>query len=74
MSEYAIGAEVTFADATATTSTGEPGVASGVVNGEPFTDDGGEVTHVPVWCVRDNGREPTTIFVAVPNILSVEAR
>lgn len=69
---YPVGARATFADATATTSKGEPGVAHGVINGPPITDDEGAVTHIPVWCQRDNGREATTVYVATANVLSVE--
>lgn len=69
MSEYKPGMKVLFADANATVSDGAPGVSRGVVNGEPYEDEDGNVAHVPVWAERDNGREPTTIFVAAANLL-----
>lgn len=59
----------TFADSEATVTDGEAGVAEGVVNGEPIADDAGNVTHVPIFAERDNGREPTTIYVARRNLL-----
>lgn len=69
--DFPMGATVTYADATATTSTGEPGVARGTVNGEPISFLDGEIGWVPVWTERDNAREPTTILVAVANVLEV---
>lgn len=69
--DFPMGARVTFADASATTSSGEPGVAVGVVNGDPVTRDG-EVKFVPVFAARDNGRESTTVLVAIDNVLDVE--
>jgi hypothetical protein len=72
--DFPMGAEVTFADASATTSTEEVGVAKGTVNGPSIHDpETGKVTHVPVWAERDNGREPTTVFVAIDNILNPAA-
>lgn len=68
---FPIGVLVTFADATATVSHGEAGIARGRVNGSPVTDDEGAVTHVPVWASRDNGREATTVFVAIENVMDV---
>jgi hypothetical protein len=67
--EYKIGMKVCFADASATVSDNEPHVVEGMVNGEPYADDDGTVTHVPVWAARDNGREATTIIVAIDNML-----
>lgn len=67
--DYKPGMRVAFADQNATVSTDEPSVVTGLVNGEPYTDEFGEVTHVPVWAERDNGREATTIIVAINNML-----
>lgn len=68
--DYRPGMKVCFADAQATVSTGEPSVIEGMVNGEPYRDEEtGEVSHVPVWAKRDNGREATTIIVAIGNML-----
>lgn len=67
--DYKPGMNVCFADAQATVSTDEPGVVEGMVNGEPYRDEAGEMTHVPVWAERDNGREATTIIVAIDNML-----
>ncbi len=63
-----IGDRVEFNDANATVSDGKPVVREGTVNGEPY---GGIV---PVFAERDNGREPTTILVAVQNIRAVYRR
>lgn len=67
---YEPGTEGSYGDANATVSDGLEGVATGVVNGPPITDDSGEITHVPVYTDRDNGREATTVYVAVANILT----
>ena len=69
---YPPGATVTFADQphNVVWNTDQPTVCTGTVNGEPM-EEGGEVW-VPVWCERDNGREPTTIFVREENILQVK--
>lgn len=69
MARYEMGQRVTFLDENATTSTGEVGVAHGIVNGGTVTDDATGITYVPLWCARDNGRESTTVYVAEPNIL-----
>lgn len=71
MDGYPIGVRVTFADDNATVSDGVAGLRSGVVNGKPLADDEGIVQFVPVWAARDNGREPTTIFVPPANIMGV---
>lgn len=66
-----VGDRITYMDAWATTSTGQPGVVVGTMNGEPIRDDDGEVRFIPVWTERDNMREPTTILVAIDNVLGV---
>lgn len=66
---YKPGTRVSYADDSATVSDGVTGVSSGVVNGPPLLDDDGEPTHVPVFTERDNGREATTVWVAVENLL-----
>jgi hypothetical protein len=71
VTDYPMGVTVTFADANATVSDGVAGLMTGMVNGDPIADDEGVVLFVPVWATRDHDREPTTIFVAVPNIVSV---
>lgn len=68
MNEYPLGAKVTFADASAVVASGETVVAHGVVSGE--AGDG----YVPVFAERSGGREATTIYVAIANILTVEPR
>jgi hypothetical protein len=68
--DYPMGARVTFGDATATTTT-DPVVATGTINGDPLTDDDGTVRFVPVFAERDNGREATTVYVAVANVMEV---
>jgi hypothetical protein len=67
--EYAPGMVVSFTDANATVSDHAPGVATGTVNGPPVRNDYNEITHVPVFAKRDKGREATTIYVAVENML-----
>ncbi len=49
-----------------------PVTAKGFVNGNAYLDDSGAVEYVPVFTVRDHGREATTIVVHVSNIISVE--
>lgn len=68
---YPMGARVTYADANAAVSDGVAGLVSGVINGEPIHDDDGAVLFVPVYTRRDHGREATTVFVAVSNIVDV---
>lgn len=65
-----MGEAVSFADASATVSDDVAGVSQGTINGPPITDDEGVVTHVPVYAERDNGREATTVWVAISNLLS----
>ncbi len=69
MTHLKIGKMVRFTDSTATTTKDEVVVAEGIVNGEPITDGLGAVTHVPVFAKRDNGRESTTIYVHVSNLM-----
>lgn len=69
MHDFRMGSKVTFADASATTSKDEMVAASGVVNGPPILGADDEVQFVPVFAKRDNGREATTIFVHVNNVL-----
>ena len=63
-----VGDIVEFSDANATVSDGKPVKRRGTVNGPAL---GGAV---PVWSERDNGREPTTIIVAVQDIVAVYRR
>ena len=72
MNPYRMGARVYYADANATVSNGAAGIAAGTVNGEPIRDGAGAIQYVPVFTARDHGREPTTVFVAVSNIVGVE--
>jgi hypothetical protein len=74
MSDYPMGAKVTYADDTATVSDGVAGLVTGRINGEPICDDDDEVIFVPVWSERDKRREPTTVFVSVNNIMEVAPR
>lgn len=79
---YPLGARVQYIDGNATTSGDDPVLASGVVNGEPLEVPDGLVdqvtglrenlTYVPVFTSRDKGREPTTVWVAHPNIVAVD--
>ena len=81
---YPLGSRVRYADANATTSGADVVLASGVVNGEPLLVPDGLVDeatglrsallYVPVFTSRDNGREPTAVYVAHPNIVSVEVQ
>lgn len=43
----------------------------GTINGNPICDEKNTPIYIPVWCEREN-REPTTVMVAVSNILSVK--
>lgn len=72
---YPMGATVTFADANATVSDGVIGLRTGTVNGPALcNEDTGEVLLVPVWSERDHGREATTVYVSVANIINVERK
>jgi len=66
---YKMGTRLAFRDCTATVSDEVDGISTGTVNGPPLTDYEKRVTHVPVFAERDNGREPTTIYVAVEDIV-----
>lgn len=67
---YPPGTKIAYRDSTETVSDGADGIVEGVVNGEPRDlADAGELTHLPVWTERDNGREPTTIWVGFGNIV-----
>jgi hypothetical protein len=70
--QYPMGATVTFADVNATVSDDVLGLREGLINGAPLTDDDNVVLYVPVFTDRDNGREATTIYVAVANIADVK--
>lgn len=67
--EYTPGMRVSYTDANATVSDGVAGIATGAVNGPPIRDDHGDITHIPVFTERDHGREATTIYVAIDNML-----
>lgn len=64
------GDTVTFRDPNGNVRHGEDSLSTGVVNGESW-DINGRIL-VPVWCQRDDGREPTTIMVDRSNIVTVE--
>lgn len=63
-----MGAAFVFLDSNATTSDGQLGTAIGTVNGPPVVAGDG-LRLVPLWAERDNGREPTTIYVPEDNIV-----
>lgn len=69
LKDFKPGTRLAFSDDSATTSNGEEGLATGVVNGPAMTNEAEEITHIPVFAKRDNGREATTIYVAVSNIV-----
>ncbi|MDP9383493.1 MAG: hypothetical protein M3Q29_25780 [Chloroflexota bacterium] len=54
-------------DGSATVTGDQTVLAWGVVNGLPVED--GEHMFIPVFSSRDNGREPTTIYVNESNIM-----
>ena len=70
MSAYKMGTRVTFRDPNGNVCHGKDSLASGIVNDEPQTVEG--TTFVPVFCARDNGREPTTIYVDERNIVATK--
>jgi hypothetical protein len=70
---YPLGATMTFVDANATVSDGVAGLRTGVINGPPITDYDDSTLYVPVFAKRDNGREPTTIWVHVANVMGVDS-
>lgn len=52
---------------------GESALCEGIINGDPLHDEEtGEVMMVPVFSERSDGREPTTIYVHIANILRSE--
>ena len=57
---------VTFYDPSGIAVKGEKALCRGTCNGNTHDDD----AWVPVWTERDGGREPTTIYVHVANLLS----
>ncbi len=72
---FPLGARVEYAtdgaDVGPLRARGELTTTVGTVNGRPVTDPAtGKVAYVPVWTARE-GREATTIYVAVGNILTV---
>lgn len=70
MNDYPLGTKVRFMDSSATVSDGKPVKVEGTVNGPVIRYDDGTPWAVPVWCQRDNGREPTTILVDPANLLA----
>jgi hypothetical protein len=67
---YPIGCWISsFRDANATVSDGLDGLNRGIVNGKPWRDEDGVVTHLKVLASRDKGREDTTIIVAIENVM-----
>lgn len=69
---YPLGATLVFVDANATVSDDSTVAARGVVNGPPLLDEDGVVFLVPVFVAWDHGREATTVYVHVTNVLGVE--
>lgn len=67
MTRMKLGQRIVFKDANATTSGAEPVYVEGSLNSNPIECDG--ATLYPVWCERDNGREPTTVYVHESNIV-----
>lgn len=63
------GTPVAFVDGGNVLTAEDLAACEGVVNGEPVLDEREVCIAVPVWAERDNGREATTIFVAVANLL-----
>lgn len=70
MRKFIPGSRVTFRDPNGNVLHGHDSLSTGVVSGEPWDIKGRQL--VPVWCQRDQGREPTTILVDESNIVSVE--
>lgn len=66
---YIPGDHLTFRDPNGNVLHGQDSLSTGIVNGDPWDIDGRMI--VPVWCERDNGREPTTIMVDESNIVNV---
>ena len=64
------GCRVTFHDPNGNVRHGQDSLSTGVVNADPWRI--GERTLVPVWCERDEGREPTTVMVDQVNIVTVQ--
>jgi hypothetical protein len=68
---YPLGACVTFHDPNGNTCDGQVSLSSGIVNNFPLRGTNG-ILWVPVFCERDNGREPTTIMVRESNIVATK--
>lgn len=68
---YPLGATLVFMDANATVSDSLEGAVRAPINGPPIMGDGA-VIMIPVFAARDNGREATTVYVHVTNVLGVE--
>ena len=66
---YFPGDHVTFRDPNGNIVDGQDSLSNGIVNADPWRISGR--TLIPVWCERDNGREPTTIMVDESNIVTV---
>ena len=63
------GDRVKFADGNAAVSTDELVICTGICNGPAVYDEKNDVWFVPLFASRDNGREPTTIYVHEANLM-----
>ena len=74
--QYKNGATVVFFDPNGTTVNGSASISQGIINGEPLDEPEGSgvPAYIPVWAERDGGREPTTIYVSVHNLIQVGDR
>lgn len=69
---YPLGTRITFIDPNGNTRRGSTSISTGLVNGPALPDDDGLPEFLPCWCARDNGREHTTIYIHVSNILDTK--
>ena len=69
--KYERGSVVVFRDPNGNVVFGKESVAEGMVNGDTLDNDDGSPEYVPVWCSRDRGREQTTVYVHVSNVIEV---
>lgn len=69
--KYPPGTKVTYVDSGNVNSGTDVVMATGSVNGPCLAAaiPDGLMGYVPVFTSRDNGREPTSIYVAEPNII-----
>lgn len=75
VTDFPVGARVNYIDAgVVTSSRDEQVLVTGVVNGpcvQRRHDDDVDFL-VPVFSSRDNGREPTTVYVDVRNVMTCD--